>query len=95
VALLTAVLGTTHHPFYYALTNRPPEQSIPQAPEWKRKVEAYRETLTRAKPDLLVMVAGIQIGLFGPSTLTLGVGAPVTGPRLFDVEGIAQLNFRF
>jgi protocatechuate 4,5-dioxygenase, beta chain len=56
VALLTAVLGTTHHPFYHALTTRPPEQSIPQAPEWKRKVEAYRETLTRARPDILVMV---------------------------------------
>jgi protocatechuate 4,5-dioxygenase beta chain len=29
---------------------------MPQAPEWKRKVEAYRETLTRADPDILVMV---------------------------------------
>lgn len=34
----------------------PPEQQMPQAPEWKRKVEAYRETLTRAAPDILVMV---------------------------------------
>ena len=34
----------------------PPEQQIPQAPEWKRKVEAYRETLAAAKPDVLVMV---------------------------------------
>jgi hypothetical protein len=37
----------------------------------------------------------VQIGLFGPSTLTLGVGTPVTGPRLFNVEAIAQLNWRF
>jgi hypothetical protein len=46
-------------------------------------------------PDLLVLVGGVQVGLFGPSTLTLGVGAPVTGPRLFNVEAIAQLNWRF
>src|SRR5262249_33585666 len=45
-------------------------------------------------PDLLVLVAGVQFGVFGPSTLTLGVGAPVTGPRLFDVEAIVQLNLR-
>ncbi len=46
-------------------------------------------------PDLLVLVAGVQVGVFGPSTLTLGVGAPVTGPRLFDVEAIVQFNVRF
>lgn len=34
----------------------PPEQQMPQAPEWKRKVEAYRETLAAAKPDILVMI---------------------------------------
>lgn len=34
----------------------PPEQQMPQAPEWKRKVEAYRETLSAAKPDILVMI---------------------------------------
>ena len=34
----------------------PPEQQMPQAPEWKRKVESYRETLARARPDILVMV---------------------------------------
>jgi len=34
----------------------PPEQQMPQAPEWKRKIEAYRETLARTKPDILVMI---------------------------------------
>lgn len=29
---------------------------MPQAPEWKQKVESYRETLARTKPDILVMV---------------------------------------
>ena len=46
-------------------------------------------------PDLLALVGGVHIGLYGTSTLTFGVSAPVTGPRPFDVEGIAQLNFRY
>jgi protocatechuate 4,5-dioxygenase, beta chain len=29
---------------------------MPQADEWKSKVEAYRETLTAANPDILVMI---------------------------------------
>jgi protocatechuate 4,5-dioxygenase beta chain len=37
-------------------TTAPPEEQMPQAAEWKRKVEAYRETLTAAEPDILVMV---------------------------------------
>jgi len=57
MARLTAVLATTHHPFYLKATHlTPPEEQIPQAPEWKKKVEAYRETLTAADPDILVMV---------------------------------------
>lgn len=34
----------------------PPEQQMPEAPEWKRKIEAYRETLESTKPDILVMI---------------------------------------
>lgn len=56
MADLTAVLATTHHPFYLKATTAPPEERMPQADEWKSKVEAYRETLTQAKPDILVMV---------------------------------------
>ncbi|KQP53714.1 extradiol ring-cleavage dioxygenase [Agreia sp. Leaf283] len=56
MAELSAVLATTHHPFYLKATTAPPENRMPQADEWKRKVEAYRETLTVAKPDILVMV---------------------------------------
>ena len=56
MATLAAVLATTHHPFYYKATTAPPSERIPQADEWQRKVEAYRETLTRANPDILVMV---------------------------------------
>ena len=56
MATLAAVLASTHHPFYYKATTAPVEEQIPQAAEWKRKIEAYRETLTRARPDILVMV---------------------------------------
>jgi protocatechuate 4,5-dioxygenase beta chain len=56
MAKLAAVLATTHHPFYLKATTAPVDQQIPQAAEWKRKVEAYRETLTKAEPELLVMV---------------------------------------
>ncbi len=57
MAELSAVLATTHHPFFLKATElTPPEERMPQAAEWKRKVEAYRETLTAAEPDILVMV---------------------------------------
>ena len=46
-------------------------------------------------PDVFDMVGGVHIGLYGASTLTLGVSTPVTGPRPFDVEAIVQLNWRF
>jgi len=57
MARLTAVLATTHHPFYLKATHlTPPEQQIPEAPLWRAKVESYRETLTAADPDILVMI---------------------------------------
>jgi hypothetical protein len=49
LAQLVATLASTHHPFYLKATTMPPEQQMPQAPEWKRKIEAYRETLARTK----------------------------------------------
>ena len=78
MATLAAVLATTHHPFYLKATTAPPEQQMPQAPEWKRKVEAYRETLTRAKPDILVMVGADhfhQFFLDNYPTFLIGQGA--------------------
>lgn len=53
---LVATLASTHHPFYLKATTAAPEDQMPQAAEWKRKIEAYRETLTRAEPDILVMI---------------------------------------
>src|SRR5881227_1601765 len=56
MADLVAVLATTHHPFFYRASTAPPESRPDFADEWVRKVLAYRETLTRANPDVLVMV---------------------------------------
>lgn len=57
MAQVCAVLATTHHPFYYKATHvTPPERQHPQAAEWRRKVEAYADTLTSAAPDVLVIV---------------------------------------
>ena len=56
MANLVAVLATTHHPFFYRASTAPPESRPDFADEWVRKVMAYRETLTRARPDVLVMV---------------------------------------
>jgi len=56
MATLAAVLACTHHPFYYRASQAPEGERLPQADEWVAKVEAYRETLTRARPDVLVMV---------------------------------------
>jgi protocatechuate 4,5-dioxygenase, beta chain len=56
VAKLVAVLAMTHHPFYYRTSRLAPADAPPFAAEWIRKVEAYRETLDRIRPDVLVMV---------------------------------------
>ena len=56
MATLAAVLACTHHPFFLRASQAPEGERLPQADEWVAKVEAYRETLTRARPDVLVMV---------------------------------------
>ncbi|MFK0119865.1 extradiol ring-cleavage dioxygenase [Streptomyces sp. NPDC090994] len=56
MAELVAVLATTHHPFFYRTSRLPAGDRPEYADEWVRKVEAYRATLERARPDLLVMV---------------------------------------
>lgn len=45
--------------------------------------------------DLVVLTGGLHLGLGRSSRLTLGVGVPVTGPRLFDLEATAQFNYLF
>jgi hypothetical protein len=45
-------------------------------------------------PTSVDLTEGVHI-LFGHASLGLGVSFSVTGPRLYDVEGIAQLNVQF
>jgi hypothetical protein len=45
--------------------------------------------------ELLVLTNGFHIGLGRNTDLTLAVAVPVTGPKTFDIEGVAQLNWRF
>jgi hypothetical protein len=46
-------------------------------------------------PDEVDLTGGVHFGLFRNTTLSLGVATPVTGPRVFSVEGFVQLNWRF
>jgi protocatechuate 4,5-dioxygenase, beta chain len=56
VAELVAVVASTHHPFYYRTSQLPEAERPPFAAEWIAKIGAFRETLTAARPDVLVMV---------------------------------------
>ena len=56
MATVAAVIASTHHPFYYRASTSPSETRPPFADEWVAKITAFRETLTRARPDVLVMV---------------------------------------
>ncbi len=56
MATVAAVIASTHHPFYYRASTATGADRPPFADEWVAKIEAFRETLTRAEPDVLVMV---------------------------------------
>jgi protocatechuate 4,5-dioxygenase beta chain len=56
MAELAAVIASTHHPFYYRASTSTGADRPPFADEWVAKIERFRETLTRAEPDVLVMV---------------------------------------
>ncbi len=45
--------------------------------------------------DVVNLTGGVIFELNGRSTLTFGAAVPVTGPRPFDIEGIAQFNLRY
>lgn len=44
---------------------------------------------------LTVLTNGVHIGLGQSTDFTLAVAVPVSGPKTFDIEGVAQLNWRF
>src|SRR3974390_3476401 len=56
MARIAAVIASTHHPFYYRASTSTGADRPPCADEWVAKIEAFRATLTRAEPDVLVMV---------------------------------------
>ena len=56
MATVCAVIASTHHPFYYRASTATGADRPPFADEWVSKIESFRETLTKAKPDVLVMV---------------------------------------
>src|ERR1700733_6098600 len=56
MATIAAVIASTHHPFYLRASTATGDDRPPFADEWVAKIEAFRETLTRARPDVLVMV---------------------------------------
>ncbi|SDT66348.1 extradiol ring-cleavage dioxygenase [Actinoplanes derwentensis] len=56
MASIVAVIASTHHPFYYRASTATGADRPPFADEWVHKITAFRETLTKANPDVLVMV---------------------------------------
>src|ERR1700683_834996 len=56
MATVAAVIASTHHPFYYRASTSVGSDRPPFADEWVAKIEAFRQTLTRAEPDVLLMV---------------------------------------
>src|SRR3954452_20172934 len=56
MATIAAIIASTHHPFYLKASTAPPESRPPFADAWVAKILAFRETLTRANADVLVMV---------------------------------------
>src|SRR5262249_62295464 len=56
MATVAAVIASTHHPFYYRASTSTGADRPPFADEWIAKIEAFRQTLTRARADVLVMV---------------------------------------
>jgi len=52
-------------------------------------------TMSLYYPDLVSMTAGVHLGLFRQSTLTVGAMTPITGPKPYDVGAVAQFDMRF
>ncbi|MBG0568862.1 extradiol ring-cleavage dioxygenase [Actinoplanes aureus] len=56
MASIVAVIASTHHPFYLKASTATGADRPPFADEWTAKIRTFRETLTRAEPDVLVMI---------------------------------------
>jgi hypothetical protein len=58
-------------------------------------LELHINTPVERGDTWLNMTPGVHLQILDRTWFTAGVAIPVTGPSRFDVEGIAQLNFRF
>src|ERR1700722_3943635 len=56
MAQVVAVIASPHPPFYYRASTSAGAERPPFADEWVAKITRFRETLTKARPDVLVMV---------------------------------------
>ncbi|MBI4944477.1 MAG: extradiol ring-cleavage dioxygenase [Actinobacteria bacterium] len=56
MAEISAIIASTHHPFYYRASTSTGADRPPFADEWQAKIERFRETLTVADPDVLLLV---------------------------------------
>jgi hypothetical protein len=45
--------------------------------------------------DVFDMTAGVNLGFGSRAYLTIGVNTPLSGPKPYDLEAVAQLNWRF
>ena len=88
MAKLVAVIASTHHPFYYKASQAVGEERPPFADEWVRKILAFRETLTKARPDVLVMVGSDHFHQFWLDNMPqfLVGKAPVYDANFFNEE---------
>src|SRR5262249_31183942 len=46
-------------------------------------------------PSSIDLTEGVHILFSSRATFTVGISFPITGPRTYDAEGIAQLNWKF
>jgi protocatechuate 4,5-dioxygenase beta chain len=56
MAQIVAILGMTHHPFFFRLTGLPAGEQPPFVPAWLEKGDGLRRLLREARADALVVV---------------------------------------
>src|SRR6059036_1667774 len=99
MATVAAVIASTHHPFYYRASTSTGLDRPPFADEWVAKIEAFRQTLTRANPDVLVMVGSDhfhQLWLDNMPQFLIGK-APFYDGNYYNEQrefGLPRLRFR-
>jgi hypothetical protein len=57
--------------------------------------EGFANRIEFAQPDSLIATLGLHVGIGCRTNLTIGAGVPLSGPQLYDIGAMAQLNWRF